>query len=740
MKSLYKDTPQLIKEAAYVARLSDQPENWGQELTSELLKQCPYLSDYLVNVVLDSVDPNRGFAFGFADVSNNTERPQTEHSEMGIPHVRIPLVVKDKRVKPFNVFLNGDKTLPLTEERFRQELFNPLTFDISAMQPRDPSLVEAITPPVRSGIGMGGEYKLAAAKVCPKCGKNTSYESPGFCNNCRENVKQASIKLAFDHISPQQWKALFTNPKVQKMIQKNMGDAKHPDVQNEVYHLASKIYGYHPKTASILSVVAPTMRESDVERVVNKIAADPNIQVGLHRAGIVPLLVEVFDNTKRASPNDYLRTLAESVEPSTVTIQKFPDGRFLMKQANAGAFVPGPGADGQVMEGDEAADMMGADNAQAMQPGQTVTTTANPVSGEDEESAAEPITRFGEYRVTDTMGNQLLGWVFPSCLAWDGTFSESPMAVFSNGSAYAFQDSIVGEAVGIGPNLPAEEARGDGVFYTVDRKGAKCTAPVTVQSGLVGPDGEQKYVCSDAFGNQFKVSLNPGLAEPMALADSDYSLPASWKFMRLNNQTQLQFSNEGVQNMNEVKTASSRAELLYNGSYHLRGQCGLEKLASKYTTDLDSTSAEFMLGVLGLDGTSAKSKVAQARRNGLVKMAGLKTITTLGEIYQEKQKVASIKISNFRDLRKDLIKEAASLEEEGTVNNLLSLNFINPENIGAFINYIPDFEENAEHLAEMLLSSYVGEEVIDEGSIEKAMFGLEEVVVGLKAAAQQGGK
>src|SRR5512143_3910943 len=101
---LYKDklpVGAFKKVAAFASRVSEEPDNWPMELTNELYKQLPYLSDYDVNVNLDRVEPQRGFAFGWADVHNKTERPEQEHAEVGLPHVRIPLVVQEHMVRPF---------------------------------------------------------------------------------------------------------------------------------------------------------------------------------------------------------------------------------------------------------------------------------------------------------------------------------------------------------------------------------------------------------------------------------------------------------------------------------------------------------------------------------------------------------------------------------------------------------------------------------------------------------------
>jgi uncharacterized protein YcbK (DUF882 family) len=276
------------------------------------------------------------------------------------------------------------------------------------------------------------------------------------------------------------------------------------------------------------------------------------------------------------------------------------------------------------------------------------------------------------------------------------------------------------------------------------------------------------------------------------------AIPKSWKFMRLNNQTQLQgggnsdagggmpsmtdsggemmgmgedvggvsdapkkpspkkpggdkkgsekkpekkeSKGEGTKvevNVGEkAKKEKTSAVLFYNGSYNLKGGCGLEKISRDLTQDLDPVSAEFMLGVLGVDGATAKMKVAEARKKGMVKLSNLKTITTLREQFSQATKTASALAAKMPDLKRDLIKEAAEIADEGTVDNLLALNFINPENLSTFVGYMPKLEETSERLAEMLLYSQLGMNEIPESSVERSMKNMEEVITGLKGIAQ----
>lgn len=658
--NLYLDDPKKTeKTAGLVARLSDESDNWPQELSSELYKQLPYLSDYEVHIDLERVDPQRGFGHGFADISNVTERPEVEHGEAGLPHIRIPIIIQDRALKTLATFMDGESVMPLNEDRIREALFQPATFDLSNSEPRDPSLVNDLMPPQRSGMGAG-------------------------------EVKTAGTKTA----------------------------------------------GARP---SLLMAIAGTVHQADVDAFTDKVASDQSIIHGFKRSGIAPLLVK-FASVKRASAKDHLIALAENIPPNVVTLQKLPGREFLVKSAATNAFAGGPAAEGQIVPQAEAAGAIGDENAQSMMPGQSLTVNADPIQQpmDPKPPKVKPIDEFGQYKVQDLMGNTLIGHVFPTSLAWDGNFSEQPIAVFTNGSAYAVQDTISGELVGKGTNLSEDPPRGEGVFYSVEGGEAVCTGPITVGSSAAGPDGLAKLQCTDLMGNPVQVSFMDELKTPHRITDTEYSLPSSWKFMRLNNQTQLVQSPEEQGKTAAVRSMSGKATLFYNGAYQLDGGCGLDKIASNLRYDMDPVHAEFMLGVLGLDGQVAKLKVAEARRKGEVKLAGLKTITTLGELHASSVKTASVFLSKIPNLRRDLVKEASGLEDTGTVDNVLALNFLNSENLPTFVGYIPELEQTSERLAEMMLSAQLGQNELPENEIEQSMKNLEEVIQGLKAVAHAG--
>jgi hypothetical protein len=142
-----------FEKIAMPVKLSDDAAAWQREIASEIFKQVPYLGDYAVNIIVDRVDPERGFAFGSASVTNKSDAPMQEASQL--PTVRIPLIVKDRLLQPMDVFMDGEGVYPLSESRLREHLFRADTFEQSIRKPTDQGMVDALYPPMRQNYGYG---------------------------------------------------------------------------------------------------------------------------------------------------------------------------------------------------------------------------------------------------------------------------------------------------------------------------------------------------------------------------------------------------------------------------------------------------------------------------------------------------------------------------------------------------------------------------------------------------------
>jgi hypothetical protein len=67
---------------------------------------------------------------------------------------------------------------------------------------------------------------------------------------------------------------------------------------------------------------------------------------------------------------------------------------------------------------------------------------------------------------------------------------------------------------------------------------------------------------------------------------------------------------------------------------------------------------------------------------------------------------------------------------------VLALNYINPENVSTFVDYLPELEQTSEKLSEMLLYSYLGMNELPEGAVARSLKGVEDVISGLKSMSE----
>src|SRR5262245_20877121 len=94
------------KTAMASTRMPEDPNAWPQEVLQELYKEVPYISDFSPHVVMDRVDAEKGYAFGYVTVMNRTETQLDSSAEAnaagGIRQVRVPVVIKDGELYPLD--------------------------------------------------------------------------------------------------------------------------------------------------------------------------------------------------------------------------------------------------------------------------------------------------------------------------------------------------------------------------------------------------------------------------------------------------------------------------------------------------------------------------------------------------------------------------------------------------------------------------------------------------------------
>ena len=422
--------------------------------------------------------------------------------------------------------------------------------------------------------------------------------------------------------------------------------------------------------------------------------------------------------------------LVSSIKPTVVQFTKLASGNFSVKWANAGAFNP------QTANAtpSEAQEMAGSDAVQGMQPGDSMTLGTDAATPAEEGAAQEEIEDFGKYTVMVEEGNQMKeGWVFP-VIDYDG----SPMSLllFTDGECYSLQDSMVGaEMDGDMTEIPSTEPSGKGAFVLPDDGGAVALPPVTVQNQATDEEGNVCYMAETAFGDSVQLCVTEGL-QTVSGEGGKFYIPSEAEFVPLGEAVHVKKSEEDVEAVKEARITPWRGFIRRTGvdEYHLDGN-PFSKLASSAKQFLSRSDAEFLLVAAGLDQFEAREKLASTERNQLAYADGLAQIKPLALLHAESIKEASATLLSFSDhvSSKDTVKVAAALDDSETADKILAINFLNPENVSIFASYLPQLDETAQKLAEMLISVRMGLKPLDEGAIERAMVNLEEVIQGLKA-------
>jgi hypothetical protein len=150
------DPKALFTKEATIARMPDDDRKWPEVVLSELHKQLPFLSGMDVALNFTRIAPEAGYGFGHAIVrgQKNAAGLPTPKSENQL--VKIPIIVEDRYLQPFHVFLFESRTIPLTQSRFEEALENPRVFAGSDAPPKEEkSLVDQLYPPYQQRQGFG---------------------------------------------------------------------------------------------------------------------------------------------------------------------------------------------------------------------------------------------------------------------------------------------------------------------------------------------------------------------------------------------------------------------------------------------------------------------------------------------------------------------------------------------------------------------------------------------------------
>jgi len=430
------------------------------------------------------------------------------------------------------------------------------------------------------------------------------------------------------------------------------------------------------------------------------------------------------EKEKRAS------LLASSVRPNVVQIRRLDNGQYKVKWANTEMYAPQE----ESVPLDVAMDLAGEEDLSGILEADD-TITASPDAPIKETMEAEEVKVadvFGLWKVQDTTGNTMIGWVFPQLLSMD--MVPLPLTLFTNGSQYAVQEHVAGEMAGKSVDLPKGNPQGYGCLYYIDHGTAKAFVPMTVSNTVRGPDGLIKYMATDELGEQVNFYFSDAMKKVMKVGEGEYCVPAGCNWMPLRGKTDL-ISKPLAFSKTASRKFSSMGELLSDGALFTWRGPAVAHLPEEQTKFVKRADAEFLGVAMGLSPPFCKQALAKAAKGELMSFEHLKQVVPLRE------KMAAARNSVLKDLTEldrpirnyFLAKEASLLDDALTADKILGLGFLNAENVATFVDMLPNLEATSSKLAEMLIAVRLGMKDVPEQAVERMLTAIEDVIQGLKA-------
>lgn len=491
--------------------------------------------------------------------------------------------------------------------------------------------------------------------------------------------------------------------------------------------------------SSLCATISGTLNQTDFQRFEDEFS-DPQVRRMIEKnASVMECLGRLTERPIRSS-QALTKAASSRFRPGVDVVQVRPSGYgYLIKVSAAPA---GMAPQEAQVSAQQAQQVLPEQMLQVADQQGAATVTSVDAAPDPLAEQMAPVTAFGIYKVTSAeTGKQALGYVIP------GLFDPvqggpTSMALFTNGNSYAVQPSISGSLVGVNHNLPIPETpniRGLGAFVKTNGKAIMCTVPYNIIT-KVNVEGSGYFAAQDLSGNDIRIIPSPGLAKPVASSPTEIAIPADFKFMPLENPIQLA-AGEELMKAAQANAYDSMVEIrAWEGGCRLSGPV-FEKVGSGEHSWVDGV---FWLAAAGMPQNLSSACLEKAASTGkAVRMFGLQPISTRREMEDDAIKEAALDMIDTQiPQRVNLLKEisaitfdkkASALVDTASVDAILALNFLNPENVDTFIEFLPQLEEASTKLASVVLAAQIGLQSIPKTAAVRAMFALEDVINGLKS-------
>lgn len=326
--------------------------------------------------------------------------------------------------------------------------------------------------------------------------------------------------------------------------------------------------------------------------------------------------------------------------------------------------------------------------------------------------------------------------VFTEVRTLDGM--EVPGSLIKTATGHSYQSSAIGFPVStmpdnLAPPVWKEYPRGEGFFIT---KTGSVTTPIKLEFYENHPSGVYAHFTAADTKGKMKIAgpdeVDFGIIK---LSAGSYAIhPKTLARFCLLGPRESFCEDVGI----AEKLASARGTAMQLKLTHSGGEYSIEGGPVAAIQDrslfVKQAQAAFLLSLTGLDPVLCKAKLAEAAIMGTTTVSGFRTLHSY-ENQQDLAKVAAEEsIKRYFPMESDftLVKAAAVIPDAKTVDTVLGLNFITPENLALFVSKLPMLEDALTSMCDLYLASQLGVSELPVSALDRAIKAVDAITAGLE--------
>ena len=672
LENLFAAEPELPN--VQKTKLPENPDKWGESLTTQIREQFPDVATNPINVEFRKRDDQSGSAIGAVHIIS-MEAAKT---------VLVPFIIEKFQMYPLDVWMENktQKVHPLTKDTFKEQFFTHNFSEGLDARPADST----------------GQY----------------FNDP----------------------------SLWTNT--------------YPPLQGR-YSYASAGYG-------VLDQISDGMTQGDLDTFKNELKASPMLLKKFEKNGHAELIKKLAAKKSTVGTNDFGQSASKLIPTSLISVKKEGYEKYSILSMAEGMFDLATSAThfhNRYECEQHLSKIIGKPQDflnDVDENGEKMAIIKEPMSKgvwlyDKDEKGPAVADKFMCYTVKNKNGLLIEALVIPKVVNYEGKVVKGKVALSATHSC--FQDSIAGienkdsDCMQKVLKNHAIRTGQTGTFVYVGENGqAISTIPVTIKT--LENDGDRLHVV-DIYGKAFIVKRGYGhdfrknndnkspsnfdektttTLESLGFVElkKDYFvIPEKMVWVPMAPMTDVSHSpQEWMQKTAASKMDMYPVKLRFTGiDYELEGN-GLPKLSC------DERRTKMLLTQLGCDQTKTATAMTKAKKLGKATLHGTNQLKCASDF----NNVANLTVAKVatvcKNLKRTLVKEAAEIDDKATVDVILSLGFLNPDNLAKFVSYVPIFEACADKLAELTIASRLGLKQISSSATASSMAKILEVLDGLK--------